>query len=82
MSEYVYPDEALPEMGYSEPDVPHSCARCDHSRVTNAGAVHPGLECRLMVKLFRKKGIRNGNPQVNGRYGTCKFHTSLPGGTR
>ena len=82
---YVYPKEAVPEMNYKGPRVPKKrCGNCKHSKVTNAGAIIPGLECRIMVKLFKEKGYKQGTnkqgkyvlnmTQVDAAYGTCDLH--------
>ncbi len=73
---YITPQEALPEMGYCIPEVPHCCGSCGHSETTNAGAVYPGLHCNLMEEKFKEKGI-DGMDQVNRRYGSCNHHTAL-----
>ncbi len=75
--QFVYPQDVLPEMGYSVPKPDHCCGSCEHSHVTNAGAVTPGFHCRLMEKMFRDAGIENGNDCVNRRFGSCKLHTAL-----
>lgn len=71
--EYVYPKTALPEIEYSIPPQ-KTCGSCCNGEVTNAGAMSPGYECCLIEYLFEVKGIENGNPQVDRRWGTCKFH--------
>ena len=71
--EYIYPKEALPELGYDEPDKQKCCGNCCHSVVTNPGAYISGLECKIIIKLFKKKKISNGNPQVSGYYGSCNY---------
>lgn len=75
MSEYVYPQDVLPEMEYTEPQVkPERCGTCTHGHVTNAGAIYPGYHCRLMERLFKDKSISNGNDVANADLGICKFY--------
>ena len=68
---YVYPIDVLPEIEFIE--LKKCCRGCCNSIVTNPGANCPGLECLLIEWLFKKKGIENGNGQVD-RYGnSCRF---------
>ena len=71
------PIERPPQMNYREPKVDHNCWDCDHSKVTNAGAIYPGLECTIMEEKFQAAGIEDGNDQVNDMLGTCDLHTAL-----
>lgn len=75
--EYVYPRDVLPEMNYTEPDVRKACGSCKHSEVTNPGASIPGLKCKLMEKLLKKKNVNiddiNLNDQVDLVYGSCDY---------
>lgn len=73
MSDYIYPVDALPELEYPKPP-DKCCGGCCNSRITNPGASSPGLQCNLIVYLFKSKQIDNGNPQVDHVWGTCKFH--------
>ena len=73
--EYVYPQDVLPEMEYTKPEVKRKrCGTCTHGYVTNAGAVIPGYHCKLMEKLFKEAGYDNGNECVNSRFGICKHY--------
>lgn len=74
MTDYVYPQGILPEMKYRDPRKKRSCRTCRNSVVTNPGAYRPGLQCRVMTMLFKKKNIENGMDQVSEFYGSCKFY--------
>lgn len=74
MGKYIYPQDGLPEMEYDEPKKEKHCRNCRNSAITNPGAVTPGLECKIMAMLFKKKKIENGMDQVDGWFGSCKFH--------
>ncbi len=73
MSEYVYPEDVLPEIKYAKRPK-NTCGSCCNGIVTNAGAVSPGYRCLFIEYLFKKRGIANGNPQVSKGWGTCQFH--------
>ena len=64
MSSSVYPKDVLPEMGVTRFDRKKCCRTCGNTKVTNAGACSPGLQCRIADNLFMKKKIENGNAQV------------------
>ncbi|KKN09814.1 hypothetical protein LCGC14_1042870 [marine sediment metagenome] len=70
--DYVYPQDALPEMGYEEPKIkPKRCGTCTHGYVTNAGAVIPGYHCHLAERLYKEKDIDNGSTCVDRSLGSC-----------
>ena len=75
METTVYPKDVLPEMNYTEPEIGKCCGKCRNSVVTNAGARIPGLRCKHMVKLAKKKGIKEHvSAQVNEFYGICDYY--------
>jgi hypothetical protein len=73
--------ETAKEMGYKERPYPKkTCDNCQHSEVTNAGAVYPGLRCVLMEKRAKKKLARRNNDvciQVR-EDAVCKDHKMMP----
>lgn len=64
----ITPKEGLPELKYQAPEVKEKrCGTCYFERPTLLGCG----KCLLMEKLFKKKGIENGNYTVDLNYGIC-----------
>ena len=60
------------EFKYKEPEVPsRRCGNCNFSRVTNAGAVIPGLKCVLLDIRGKQEGFDWFYSQVDA-CGTCE----------
>ncbi len=74
MCELVSSSEILSELEYQESSISRNCRRCLRSEVINAGGSIPRRDCSLMKRLFKERGIENGDSQVDGIHGTCKCY--------
>ncbi len=74
MSDIVWAEDC-PGANYRKPKVkPERCGTCDHSEVTNAGAVLPGFHCKKLRAIFKDAGIEDGNSCVDRRFGICDHY--------
>lgn len=74
---FIEPQKALPELNYRVPKKPErNCGNCIHGYTTRPGACIPGWGCKLMEKLWIKKGHKIYEPpciysEVDQVYGIC-----------